>query len=110
MWLLKGGHSCLDPFSPVAFVSFPSYVVFHLVDTSPDVHIHQPWTMLLLEHCQALFLGSSFTPIPPHPAYQRALVREVSLLRSSSEEVIQLFGVACLWEAQVTHQKAEAVW
>lgn len=59
-------------------------------------------------HCQARFLGSSFTPPPPRAAYQSALVREGSLLRSSSEEVIQLFGVACLWEAQVTYQKAEA--
>lgn len=110
--MLRGGRSFLDPFSPVAFVSFPSYVVFHL----------SLWTHRLMctstslgqcfsfEHCQALFLGSSFTPAPPRPAYQRVLVREVALLRSSSEEVIQVFGVAYLWEAQLTHQKAEAVW
>ncbi|XP_023602456.1 SUZ domain-containing protein 1 isoform X6 [Myotis lucifugus] len=41
-------------------------------------------------HCQALFLGSSFTPTPPRAAYQSALVREGSLLRSSSEEEIQI--------------------
>lgn len=64
---------------------------------------------LPFEHCQALFLGSSFTPTPPRAAYQSPGEGGVSAPKSS-EEVIQLFGVACLWEAQVTYQKAEAVW
>lgn len=48
---------------------------------------------LPFEHCQALFLGSSFTPTPPRAAYQSPGEGGVSA-QKPSEEVIQLFGVS----------------
>lgn len=106
---VKGGHSSLDPFSlwlwflfpPMSFSTSP-WVTHCLLCTSTSLGQCFPF-----EHCQALFLGSSFAPTPPRA--ESPGQGGVSA-QKSSEEAIQLFGVACLWEAQVTYQKAEAVW
>lgn len=78
---VKGGHSCLDPFFPVPFVSFSSCIVFHFCGHIPGC-AHSP----ALDDAASLstakqFLGSSFTPAPPCPPYQRALEWKLSLLQ-----------------------------